>query len=349
MNAALADPYDLLAGEMRTLVEQEGLGLWNDRRRLVALLLDHQPDLRREIRAIGTAVDEGVAAALARCQRQLAGIAIDRQAQLVESEAGLRPNVARDVTRAIAHALDLGPLPGVYPREANIREERTQPPRMPDVAAVHRPPHGWDSAGLRPVPAGGIPKSGIAAAATALIVGGAILFGGVPGITNPPQKQAETNIGEELTDWGVPGQAALQANVGSATPLAIPAGKRVTTGQVRAMIQSDPNTLLIDVLANAHPTTLQGAHYLPTAGAPGDFTDAAQTDLKNALGTVTANNPARPLVFFCAGARCWESYNATLRAAQLGYTSLFWYRGGLKSWEDARLPMQALAPQQTKP
>jgi lipoprotein NlpI len=39
-----------------------------------------------------------------------------------------------------------------------------------------------------------------------------------------------------------------------------------------------------------------------------------------------------PLIFFCAGSRCWHSYNACLRAINLGYTRVYWYRGGLWAW-----------------
>jgi rhodanese-related sulfurtransferase len=38
------------------------------------------------------------------------------------------------------------------------------------------------------------------------------------------------------------------------------------------------------------------------------------------------------MVFFCANARCWLSYNAALRAARLGYTGVRWYRGGVEAW-----------------
>ena len=46
-----------------------------------------------------------------------------------------------------------------------------------------------------------------------------------------------------------------------------------------------------------------------------------------------------PMVFFCQGAHCWESYNASLRAIDLGYTNVYWYRGGLSSWQEAGLPV----------
>ena len=35
-------------------------------------------------------------------------------------------------------------------------------------------------------------------------------------------------------------------------------------------------------------------------------------------------------MFYCEGAQCWESYNAALRALDLGYSNVLWYRGGLR-------------------
>jgi rhodanese-related sulfurtransferase len=46
-----------------------------------------------------------------------------------------------------------------------------------------------------------------------------------------------------------------------------------------------------------------------------------------------------PIVFFCEGVGCWESYNAALRAEKMGFTRVYWYRGGLDAWKEAGLPM----------
>ena len=42
-----------------------------------------------------------------------------------------------------------------------------------------------------------------------------------------------------------------------------------------------------------------------------------------------------PIAFFCQGSHCWESYNASLRAIHMGYTHVYWYRGGLSAWQAA--------------
>jgi PQQ-dependent catabolism-associated CXXCW motif protein len=46
------------------------------------------------------------------------------------------------------------------------------------------------------------------------------------------------------------------------------------------------------------------------------------------------------VVFYCMSWECWLSYNAALRAVSLGYTDVYWYRGGIFAWFDAELPLE---------
>jgi rhodanese-related sulfurtransferase len=46
-----------------------------------------------------------------------------------------------------------------------------------------------------------------------------------------------------------------------------------------------------------------------------------------------------PIVFFDhLGPKGWLAVNAALRAKALGYSNIYWYRGGLPSWTAAKLP-----------
>lgn len=55
------------------------------------------------------------------------------------------------------------------------------------------------------------------------------------------------------------------------------------------------------------------------------------------------NVPSRthPVVFYCNGTRCMRSHNAIIKARQWGYTNLYWFRGGWKEWQGAKLPIVA--------
>ena len=165
--------------------------------------------------------------------------------------------------------------------------------------------------------------------------------GASPGFGAPPPggTAQRPNLAEELTDFGIPPQATLQANVGSETPLTIPGGHVITTMEMRQAAGSE--ILFIDVWnTGAHPS-LPGAILMPGAGNAGSFTDDTQQRLWTALSQLTNQQAQRPLVFFCTGPRCWESYNAALRAINMGFKTVLWYRGGLASWQAAGLPMPA--------
>ena len=70
-----------------------------------------------------------------------------------------------------------------------------------------------------------------------------------------------------------------------------------------------------------------------------NFIDTLQGQFAGRLERITGGDKARPLVFFCVNTQCWLSYNASLRAAALGYSKVYWYRGGIEAWRLAGLPL----------
>jgi len=139
----------------------------------------------------------------------------------------------------------------------------------------------------------------------------------------------------EDADLGVPPSAELRfGDHATATPVAIPGGRLVTTPDLKAALGRPPaeRPILFDVLGGAGHDSLPGAIWLPDAGRGTGFDDELQERLARTLAFVTNGDAARPMVFFCASVNCWLSYNAALRAARLGYTSVGWYRGGIQAW-----------------
>ncbi len=164
---------------------------------------------------------------------------------------------------------------------------------------------------------------------------------GFPGFAPPsgadPAQPARQNYADELTDFGVPPQPTLQSNVGSPTPLTLPGGHVITTAEMKQAMGT--NIVFVDVWQQqAHPS-IPGAVPMPGAGNPGSFNDDTQQRLWTALAQATNRQPDRPIVFFCTGSRCWESYNAALRAVNMGFKMVLWYRGGLAAWQAAGGPM----------
>ena len=196
---------------------------------------------------------------------------------------------------------------------------------MPPVAAVpagqalaEAPPPRQQPASLQPPPQPYVPE---------------------PYPQQPMQPGPARFYAGENVEFGVPPQAMLRADVGTPTPLSIPGARAVSTTQLATEMRQGRRMVLVDALENPHAQTIRGAVYLPAAGRFGTFSDKVQAGLARDLSLLTQGQRETPVVFFCRGVRCWESYNAALRAGMAGYPNVFWYRGGLDSWVEAGLPM----------
>jgi PQQ-dependent catabolism-associated CXXCW motif protein len=149
------------------------------------------------------------------------------------------------------------------------------------------------------------------------------------------------NPANEWSTFGVAPQAVLERNVANFTPLIIQGGRVIGTGELesalhRGTLEGVP-FLAIDAWRRPdRKEDIPGSIYIEHAGDYGTFEDDRQKKLKDELAKLTNNNLNMPLVFFCAGVKCWESYNAALRAINLGYSKVYWYRGGVSSWIEAK-------------
>ncbi|MCG6870532.1 MAG: hypothetical protein LJE91_17900 [Gammaproteobacteria bacterium] len=144
----------------------------------------------------------------------------------------------------------------------------------------------------------------------------------------------------ERQDFGVQPQNELRsAPMHGPTPNQIPGGQVITTKGVNELMQKPQlKALVFDVLGA--PSKLPNAIPAVAASEGGTFSDQTQKQLGDYLQQVTGGNRETPLVFYCQGTHCWMSYNAALRAINLGYPNVLWYRGGLDAWQQAGLQTQ---------
>jgi PQQ-dependent catabolism-associated CXXCW motif protein len=149
---------------------------------------------------------------------------------------------------------------------------------------------------------------------------------------------AAAGFADEERDWGIPPTRDIrQAPYSAPTPMDVPGARVIRTEQLKALVDS-AKPVLIDVAGGAGHVTLRGAVWLPGGGGGVHFLDPLQADLAARLSALTARDKARPIVFFCADVQCWLSYNASLRATALGYSQVYWYRGGIAAWLQAGFP-----------
>jgi rhodanese-related sulfurtransferase len=477
-----AEHYDALAKVLRELPDRFGPAVFADRRRVVSMLSDRVPEARREIKVLGSAIDDGVFDTLTNARSEQIGLEIDRLAARFETNHGVRSDIALPVVRACAYGLGRGPLPSEYgPLAATGQAPVGQPPQDGSWVGVSAPvgvmapagahsapiprhqadgswvgvstpagapqgaapqqayysapaPHygappgysqqvGWPGGpGMAPAgvgyPAGPMAPPAKGGAAKWVVIGAgavvAVLVGlyiigsqsptpptkptpssppptssGPPSTSTPsspprpqppestspktadpgpvtkpereptsgPTAKGPTTTGpgsttrppaggyaDEARDWGVAPQRTLQSNIGSPTPTGLPAGigRVLSTQALDNEMRKGTDFLLIDVLEAPHQRTIIKARYIAYAGRAGSFSDLVQQQVTSELGKLTGGRVDYPIVFFCQGPLCWESYNAVLRAYEAGYRNLYWYRGGLAAWSAAGLQMQPL-------
>jgi PQQ-dependent catabolism-associated CXXCW motif protein len=123
--------------------------------------------------------------------------------------------------------------------------------------------------------------------------------------------------------------------VGTLTPSTIPDAKVVTTNDLIEAMKSKSDFLLVDAWDDDDHNEIPGSTHINYAGNPGNFDDEIQSKLLHAMNDLVGGNPNYPVVFYCAGPNCWESYNAALRAEAMGLNNVYWYRGGLCAWQEA--------------
>lgn len=162
----------------------------------------------------------------------------------------------------------------------------------------------------------------------------ALTFGQVP---FPQLPQPTTTFSFEDKDWGVEAiTTPKRAPYHAPTPTSIPGARVIKTLELKALLESNHNVIVVDVLDSKTRKSIPGALWMPGAG-DGQFFAAEKSRFSTALEKLTSGDKTRPIVFLCFNSECWLSYNASLHALEAGYKDVIWYRGGTNSWTGASL------------
>lgn len=159
-----------------------------------------------------------------------------------------------------------------------------------------------------------------------------------------PTELPKKAYGEEDNDMGVLVPQTLRdgAEIHGATPSAAPAGSKIlSTQELVKLYKSEPGLVVLDSLGVSATSkeTLPKAFWLHGAGwSEANQNKTIETNFAKAVAAIVPNKDT-PIVSYCLNWECWLSWNAAMRLSALGYSRVYWYRGGMDAWKGAKLPV----------
>jgi DNA-binding winged helix-turn-helix (wHTH) protein/TolB-like protein/tetratricopeptide (TPR) repeat protein len=146
---------------------------------------------------------------------------------------------------------------------------------------------------------------------------------------------------DEDTDPGLPADMGLSDVYEAPTPTAVPGARTIRTADLSALLaQKDP--LVLDTKPSGE--TVPGAICLWGAAVGGTIGDDHQKRLEVAMARLTDGDPSRTIVAMGWNAERFQGRNLALRLVALGYTDVYWYRGGREAWMAADQPTVPISP-----
>jgi TolB-like protein/tetratricopeptide (TPR) repeat protein len=149
---------------------------------------------------------------------------------------------------------------------------------------------------------------------------------------------------EEDADFGVPADGTLRRNLVGLTPAAVPGATTISTTALQRLL-AERQPVVIDPQMYWWGRWIPGAIGLKHAGWGGSLSDAVQDRLGRKMQALTKGDLATPIVAMGFNAERFDGYNLALRLVALGYTQVYWYRGGREAWEAQGLAQAAAASQ----
>jgi hypothetical protein len=96
--------------------------------------------------------------------------------------------------------------------------------------------------------------------------------------------------------------------------------------------------IVIDTQWHQTRQSIPGAYALRDTGLGDSVSDAIQDHLQKKVYELAKGDFATPIVAVGWNSESFDGYNLTLRLVAVGYTNVYWYRGGREAWEVAGLP-----------
>jgi adenylate cyclase len=155
----------------------------------------------------------------------------------------------------------------------------------------------------------------------------------------------ERDHADEDADFGVPADDRLHSEAAGPTPTTAPGVRTIRTGDLVSLL-ADARPVIIDTLTYSRDRSLPRAVGLEYSGLGGSFADEAQDRLLRKMAELTGGKLNQPVVVVGWNSERFDGRNLALRLVAIGYTRVYWYRGGREAWEVAELPETELVVQE---
>jgi adenylate cyclase len=140
----------------------------------------------------------------------------------------------------------------------------------------------------------------------------------------------------EDADFGVPDDATLRDDYAGLTPTTVPGATTIHTSELERLLD-ERKPIVIDPLLYSWGRSIPGAVGLKNAGQGGSTSDQVQERLRKKLQILTKGDLTTPIVAVGWNSERFDGRNLALRLVALGYTNVYWHRGGREAWEVAGL------------
>jgi adenylate cyclase len=117
----------------------------------------------------------------------------------------------------------------------------------------------------------------------------------------------------------------------------VPGARTIRTPELQLLLD-EQKPLVVDPLLYSWGRSIPGAIGLQNAGHGGNTSDEMQGRLRKKMQQLTKGDLTRAIVAAGWNSERFDGRNLALRLVALGYTNVYWYRGGREAWEVAGLP-----------
>jgi adenylate cyclase len=149
---------------------------------------------------------------------------------------------------------------------------------------------------------------------------------------------------DEDADFGVSPNSKLRADPHGYTATTVPGARTIrTTELVHLLAERKP--IILDFGELSWGRSIPGAIALRDVGVGGSFSDRIEDLLRLKMRELTKGELSLPIVAVGWNSEDFRGCNLALRLVSLGYTQVYWYRGGREAWEVNGLPETDLALQ----